>query len=114
MQLAAGTVRRFSLLLATLNVGLPAANAVATVTANLPNGAFSAAEVTAGSGGIAVPIANVNSGLVIGPVTVTGTNTATFKVTNPGNVALNAVNASFELILFPGSGNQSVATGSFA
>ena len=108
MQLAAGTMRRYTLLVAAINAGLPTANAaVATVTATLPN-AFSAAELAAGVGGIAVPLANTG-GLSVGPVALTAANTAVFKVFNPSNAAINAVNASFALFMFVASGATSGA-----
>lgn len=105
MLLAAGTVRRYTLSLANLNAGVPSGNtALATVTVTLPNN-FSAAALAAGVGGFVVPISATGGSLLqYGPLYLTSANTAVFRASNPGNVAIAATALTFALYLFDGSG----------
>jgi hypothetical protein len=97
------------------NINSPTGSAVntgITITFTLPAAAaFSAAQLAAGVGGVAIPTANT-SNLLFGPLVLVTANTAVCKVWNPSNAAINAVNATFDLLLFEAAGAEyDAATG---
>lgn len=93
--------RRYRAVVANINAPAgTAANTGVTLTFTLPAGStYDAAELAAGVGGVAVPVANTN-GLLFGPLTLATANTVTCSLFNQINAAVNSVNATFDLYLF--------------
>lgn len=105
------SVRRFRAVVANINA--PAGTAVnsgVTLTFTLPaNSVYTAADLSAGIGGIVVPVANTST-LLFGPAKLNTVNTVVCQIFNQVNAAVNAVNATFDLYLFDHTGStQSTA-----